>query len=103
MPVIIPSSLKKVAQLKRYSIKGILPRARNGVSTGHYAYDWLVAQSYKEIHLWGFDSIWNNTVESSTVGIKSDSNIDKWRREWQKRLMNKEPYVFIHIDSKASL
>ena len=63
-----------------------------GESTGHRGFTYLVDQGYKEIHLWGFDSIKKDTVASDShvkipEGPFTERNIPKWRNRW-KMLLN---------------
>ena len=65
----------------------------NGESTGHYAVGWCMAR-YDEVHVWGFDALWQNNVDSDShvkipEGVHWDNNFRHWRRNWEKLL--KEP------------
>jgi hypothetical protein len=67
----------KVAYLEKY------------MSAGHVAAHWLIDHDYTEIHLWGFDSIWADTIETKTDKIieRSRAQFDlyiHWRERWQK-------------------
>lgn len=69
-------------------------------SSGHFAALWLIEQGYKEIHLWGIDSLFYDHTYSHTFlirkamypelyktkGSKSDLAIvaNRWREGWNK-------------------
>jgi hypothetical protein len=65
-----------------------IPRAiENGESTGHRGAEWCIANGYTEIHLWGFDSVFQDTIASDThekipEGPFTATNIPKWRVKW---------------------
>lgn len=65
-----------------------LPRiSYNGENTGHHAAIWLADHGYDKIHLWGFDSLREDTVESDSHqkipgAIWTKNNIPKWRTHW---------------------
>jgi len=94
--IIVPKRLERYAIKDGYRVVGILNQPHNGLSTGHVAYDWLCERGYLEIHLWGFDSLWRESVESDSDGIKCETNWVSWRREWEKRLTVKAPTTIIH-------
>jgi len=92
IPVIIPTRLEKAA--KNLEIYDYIPPLKNGTSTGHIAYEYLKAR-YREIHLWGFDSLWKDDCESDSPGIRCDDNYIKWRKKWEA-LIEDFPYTIIH-------
>lgn len=58
------------------------------VSAGHIAVQWALEHDYTEIHLWGFDSIWEDTIETKTDQIIPRSRVQDdlfvhWREKWQ--------------------
>jgi len=66
-----------------------VPYLEKYMSAGHVAVDWLLDHDYDEIHLWGFDSIWEDTQETRTDKYieRSRAQFDlfiHWRERWQK-------------------
>ncbi len=58
-------------------------------SSGHIATDWCLENDYDEIHLWGFDSIWEDTQETKSDALipRSRAQFDlwmHWREKWQE-------------------
>lgn len=57
-------------------------------SAGHIATDWALQNGYDEIHLWGFNSIFEDSQETKTDLIvpRSRAQFDlfiHWREKWQ--------------------
>ncbi len=66
----------------------VLPFLEKYVSAGHVATQWALENNYTEIHLWGFDSIWQDTQETRTdkLVVRSRAQFDlyvHWREKWQ--------------------
>lgn len=75
-----------------------LPFLDKYVSAGHIAVEWALDNDYTEIHLWGFDSIWADTQETSTDNfIQRDRQqhdlFIHWREKWQPF---KEHNIIVH-------
>lgn len=89
-PAVVPQALVRTAQRCEPPIKihsTVAMTVRNGQSTGHKAAVWLLENGYKEIHFWGFDSMFANTVTSDThqkipEGISTIKNVPRWRANW---------------------
>jgi hypothetical protein len=79
---------------------------RRGENTGHVALEWLLEHGYTEIHMWGFDSIRQDTVASDTHQklVKcsfSEKLIKPWRETWDKLFQSekaKGKSIFVHFD-----
>ena len=72
-----------------FTILHKVPYLEKYMTSGHAAVDWLIDHEYKEIHLWGFDSIWADTQETKTDDMieRSRAQFDlyiHWRQRWQK-------------------
>lgn len=87
-PIIIPGSLRNLAG--RCRILDTLPREiENGESTGHHAVQYLLRKGYAEIHMWGFDSLHADTVESDSQqkmpeSVAHPTNFIRWRNNWDR-------------------
>lgn len=58
-------------------------------SSGHVAVDWCLENNYDEIHLWGFNSIWQDSQEtrSDLLMPRSRAQFDLWFH-WRERWKN---------------
>ena len=91
-PVVIPESLSyRIKECNpRIDIYGIVYKdLENGESTGHHAVQYLLKKGYIEIHMWGFDSLYKESIESDShvkipEGPFCTSNWKKWRTNWDK-------------------
>lgn len=80
---------------------------RNGESTGHYAVLYCLRR-YKEVHLWGFDSMVIDSIESDShvkipEGPRCHTNYKSWRTNWDKMFRSKDAAgvnVVIHRPTK---
>lgn len=87
-PVIIPDAYRRIAG--NLVILDTIPTLlENGESTGHHGVQYLLRKRYKQIHLWGFDSLYTESIESDShtkipEGIHFDSNWRRWRNNWDK-------------------
>lgn len=84
----------------------IYKNLENGESTGHYALRWC-ASRYDEVHVWGFDSMWQTNVDSDShvkipTGIHCDGNYKAWRRNWDK-VINEYPKCNIILHKPAQV
>ena len=83
------STLEEQEITHEFEIWHKVPYLEKYMSAGHVAVDWLIEHDYREIHLWGFDSIWADTIETRTDKIieRSRAQFDlyiHWRERWQK-------------------
>lgn len=72
-------------------------------STGHYAAKLAIDWGYTELHLYGFDSLWSNNLDSSTREYIPDAPmVDRyiWRRTWHWLINDNPNVVFNFIRSK---
>lgn len=58
-------------------------------SSGHIATDWCLEHGYDEIHLWGFNSIWEDSQETKSDLLipRSRAQFDlwmHWREKWKE-------------------
>jgi hypothetical protein len=100
---IIPSLVECDPQPEVYAY--LSKEIQNGESTGHHAVMWLLDQGYTEIHLWGFDSLYKETVESDSQikmpnSISNPNNWTRWRELWKKIFTSAEGKCkfVIHLD-----
>ena len=91
-PVIAPNQYKRiisqVTSVKLQLLDTIPSLLKTGESTGHRGATYLIEKGYQELHLWGFDSMFRNTIESDThekipEGPADKNNYKKWRGTWQ--------------------
>jgi len=90
-PIIMCISHSRIAEIcdPKVTIMDLIDKnLDNGESTGHYAAGWCGTR-YDEIHLWGFDSMWKETVESDTKDKMPNApqwskNWKPWRDNWEK-------------------
>ena len=90
-PVIVPegytNSVRGVTSVKLELFDTIPELLKNGESTGHKGAEYLIRKNYQEIHFWGFDSMFRDTIESDThqkipEGPACENNYKRWRRSW---------------------
>lgn len=103
-----PASIKtNISIYEYYSPKLTSEKDEDGLimsSAAHHATLWLINKGYKEIHIWGCDSIADDMMDSHTDELvdcltKSDQNkvvkvVNNWRKEWF-RLRDSHPEVKI--------
>lgn len=87
-PIIIPFALSRVAAQCPFppTVYDTLPDGiYNGQSTGHHAVIYAM-QRYRTVHLWGFDSMVVDSIESDThskvVAYANPNNWRRWRENW---------------------
>jgi hypothetical protein len=93
-PVIIPNGIRKLVNQcdpAPVILDVMHAQLKTGESTGHRGVFWLMKNGYKEIHMWGFDSMKHDSVESDThqkipEGPFCATNYKKWRVTWDKLL-----------------
>ena len=106
-PVIIPNAIKKITLQCNPApeIRDVMHhQLRAGESTGHRGVFWLMQNGYTEIHMWGFDSMKKDSVESDThqkipEGSFCPTNYKRWRKSWDTLLKSdssKKCKVIIH-------
>jgi len=97
-PVIIPNEIRTIATQCPYPpiiLHTMHEKLKAGESTGHRGVLWLMKNGYKEIHMWGFDSMKKDSVESDThqlipEGPHCETNYKKWRVTWDKLLKGED-------------
>jgi hypothetical protein len=90
-PIILPWALDRIASQCPYPpqvIDRLDTVLKNGESTGHYAVGYCIRR-YKEVHLWGFDSMKKDSIESDShekipEGPRSAKNYLSWRDNWER-------------------
>jgi hypothetical protein len=65
-----------------------VPMLEQYVSAAHIATQWALDHDYTEIHLWGCDSIWQDTQETRTDELVPRNRMQfdlymHWREKWQ--------------------
>jgi hypothetical protein len=97
-PVIVPNGIRKLVNQcdPAPEIRDVMhSQLKSGESTGHRGVFWLMKNGYKEIHMWGFDSMKKDSVESDThqlipEGPFCTTNYKKWRVNWDKLLKGED-------------
>lgn len=67
-------------------------------SSGHVAVDWCLENNYDEIHLWGFNSIWEDSQETKSDLLipRSRAQFDLWYH-WRERWKAYKNYnIIVH-------
>lgn len=96
-PIVVPTALRRLIQdcPTKPAVHDWLPDGLyNGESTGHYALSWCMKR-YDVVHMWGFDSIWKDTVESDShtkipTGIHCAKNFKPWRENFARIFKRKD-------------
>lgn len=111
-PIVCPEALVKILRACPTNPRlhdTVKRNLTNGESTGHRAFEYLVENGYTEIHLWGFDSVFANTIASDThqkvpTGVFYEGNIPRWRRLWDRLFSqpNVKGKVQVHIHRPSS-
>ena len=91
-PVICPRVLVKLFKPCNPPVEifdTVLDGVYNGESTGHHAVAYLLKKGYTEIHMWGFDSLSRDTIESDSHTKmpecpRAERNFLPWRKNWNK-------------------
>ena len=97
IPVIISTKVfekMKELQIQDYfDIKEVF-HPKDWHNTAHYAADYLMGLGCTEIHLWGCDSIFNDSVVSTTSNYTKQTTVGdnrflkNWRRVWDNKMKN---------------
>lgn len=82
------STIKEIKIRDELNIILVIENMGTYDSAGHIATRWALNEGYKEIHLWGFDSIWADTQETKTDEIvpRNRAQFDlyiHWREKWK--------------------
>lgn len=95
-PTILEQGLEK--EFKIASMVQVLEKYK---SAGHYAVEYAIDHDYSEIHLWGFDSIWEDTQETRTDEIvpRNRAQFDLWMH-WRERWKNYTQHNIIVHNTK---
>jgi len=104
VPVIISTKVyEKMKELgidKKFIILHVF-KPKDWYNSAHYAAEYLMSEGCDEIHLWGCDSIFQNTVKSSTGALVNqttlgdDRFIRNWRRVWNEIHLNNPSVHFV--------
>ena len=76
-------------------------KPKDWYNAAHYAAEFLMGRDCDEIHLWGCDSIFQNTVTSYTgklvnqTTVGDDRFIKNWRRVWNEMHLNNPDVHFV--------
>lgn len=95
-PTIVEQGLEK-----EFKFLQVVPFLEKYKSAGHYAVEYAIDYDYAEIHLWGFDSIWQDTQETRTDEIvpRNRAQFDLWMH-WRERWKNYTQYNIIVHNTK---
>lgn len=89
VPVIISTKVyEKMKELKiveHFTILDVF-KPKDWYNSAHYAAEYLINNDCDEVHLWGCDSIFQNTTVSSTGGLVKQTTVgdDRFVRNWRK-------------------
>jgi hypothetical protein len=83
-------AIRKRPQFEKYFL-GLVYPGKEFDTSGHVATSVLIDKGYKEIHVYGADSQWHDTLESASHAMftnhpdpDSNSHIQGWRNRWKK-------------------
>jgi hypothetical protein len=104
VPVII--STKVFEKFKEFKIENKFEilnvfKPKDWYNAAHYGAEYLIGQGCDEVHLWGCDSIFSNTVSSTTGKLipstteGDDRFIRNWRRVWNEIHVNNPEVAFV--------
>ena len=104
VPVII--STRVFEKMKEHRIEPYFTilhvfKPKDWYNAAHYAAEFLMGRDCDEIHLWGCDSIFQNTVTSYTgklvnqTTVGDDRFIKNWRRVWNEMHLNNPDVHFV--------
>jgi hypothetical protein len=109
-PLIISTNVfEKMKELKivdDYIILDVF-KPRDWYNSGHYAAQYLIDNGCSDVHIWGCDSIFESTLDSST-DQHIEKNMDKerfiknWRRVWEDIRVNNPTTNFVAIRVKST-
>jgi hypothetical protein len=95
VPVIISTrvyeKMKELRIVENFHIHHVF-KTRDWHNAAHYAADYLIGHGCDEIHLWGCDSIFHDSVVSTTsdhtkqTTIGDDRFVKNWRRVWNEKI-----------------
>lgn len=104
VPVIISTKvyekMKELGIVDHFHIHHVF-KPRDWHNAAHYAADYLINYGCDEIHIWGCDSIFQDSVESDTSKfvtkqtIGDDRFIRNWRIVWDQKRKDNEHVHFV--------
>ena len=104
VPVIISTrvyeKMKELGIVNNFHIHHVF-KPRDWHNAAHYAADYLINYGCDEIHIWGCDSIFQDTVESDTSRFVEkqttgdDRFIRNWRNVWDQKRKDNEHVHFV--------
>jgi hypothetical protein len=97
VPVIISNrvyeKMKELGIVDNFHIHHVF-KPKDWHNAAHYAADYLMEHGCDEIHLWGCDTIFHDSVVSSTgdytkqTTVGDDRFLRNWRRVWDEKIKN---------------
>lgn len=109
-PLIISTNvfekMKELRIVDDYIILNVF-KPRDWYNSGHYAAQYLIDNGCSDIHVWGCDSIFESTLDSST-DQHIEKNMDKerfiknWRRIWEEIRIHNPTTNFVAIRLKST-
>ena len=100
-PLIITQGVKKIINKNNFDVpvSTVLDTRSKGNSSGHFATDYLLHRGYTHIHMWGCDSLFEDTVESFTREQipnepANSKNWKRWRNAWHNVFAEKKDVQF---------
>jgi hypothetical protein len=98
----IESPLKAESFFEQYKLGLVKPLPEYDTS-GHVACSLLIKHGYSEIHVYGADSVWSQTLESRShqffknhPDVNSNPHIKGWRNRWNK-LVDDHPQIRVEF------
>lgn len=96
-------TLKQIRKVDFYNIKHTF-KNKDGYNSSHYACEFLILNEFDEVDIWGYDSLFNDTIDSLTdKHIPKNKNIDEtmkillqWRKTWSK-ITKDNPDVYFNF------
>ena len=90
--------MKELKLVDKFDIIDVF-KPKDWYNAAHYAAEYLMLQGCNEIHVWGCDSIFQDTVESTTSEYVTKQTtgdarfIRNWRNVWDKIILNNRDFV----------
>ena len=81
-------TIKEIGIYDEFEYVHVIDYLEKYISAGHIAVNWALSNKYNKIHLWGFDSIWADTLETKTDALVERNRLEldlyvHWREKWQ--------------------
>lgn len=100
MPTLIEQDV-----LKEFDVIHTIEQLEQYKSSGHIAVDWCLDHDYTEIHLWGFNSIFEDSQETRSDELIPRSRMQfdlymHWREKWQ---LYKNLNIIVHNTKEGTL